>query len=151
MKIYIGSDHRGLVLKKRLTSFLEKKGHRVVDVGNFVYDETDDYTDFGRDVALGVTKTRGSLGIAICGSGSGVCVAANKVRKARAFLALNEKHARITREDDDANVLCLGADFVTGKKAEKIALSFLRSKYKKTKRRERRIEKLGKIYDGKTI
>jgi ribose 5-phosphate isomerase B len=145
MKIFIGADHRGFELKKILLVFLEKKGLEVFDVGNRVLDKSDDYPDFGRKVGKAVSKSKGSAGIAICGSGAGICMAANKVKGVRAVLAFDEKIAKASRQDDDSNVLCLGSDFVGANKVEAIVETFLKTSFKKIDRYKRRVRKLNSL------
>lgn len=142
MRIYIGSDHRGFRLKATLLGFLQKKSYRVFDVGNSNYDTQDDYPDFGKKVALAVKKNPSSRGIAICGSGAGMCIAANRIRGIRAVLALDTKIAMASRRDDDTNVLCLSSDFTTPAKAKRIALAWLHAEFSSSKKHIRRVKKL---------
>ena len=111
MIIAIGFDHAGFPLKARVARELESAGHQVVDCGAF--DTTpSDYPDFARAVATAVIEGRAERGILVCGSGVGASVAANKVPGARAALCHDTFSARQGVEDDDLNVLCLGARIV---------------------------------------
>ena len=142
MKIYIGADHRGFYLKEMLKKFLKKLGHEVFDIGNLRYDEKDDYPDFGKKVAMQVVRNHASRGIVICGSGAGVCIAANRIRKARAVLTHDIRIARLSRKDDDTNILCLGTDFLEPTQAKKIVQEWLLASFEKIPKRVRRIRKL---------
>jgi len=145
MRIYIGSDHRGFKLKASITQFLEKMGHSVFDVGNNEYDPKDDYPDFGRKVALSVRRNKGSHGVALCGSGAGICIAANKVKGIRAVLAFEIRTVRAARRDDNVNVLCLGSDFVSEKMAKKIVSEWLKAPFRKVERYRRRVKQLDRM------
>lgn len=142
MKVYICADHRGYRLKKLLIPFLTKSGYVVTDLGNTSHNPRDDYPDFGKKVAWAVKKNPHSRGIAICGSGVGVCVAANRFRGIRAVQGLSEKLVQVSRHDDDTNVLCLAADFLDIAKAKKIVMACLETKFSGAVRHKRRIRKL---------
>ena len=118
MKIYIGADHRGFELKKELKKFLIEKGYEVEDAGAFKYDKDDDYPDFAEAVAEKVSKDDSARGILLCGSGTGMDAAANKVRGVRATLAFSKEITRAARNDDDVNVISLPADFLKSQEAE---------------------------------
>ena len=120
MKIYIGADHRGFELKKELKKFLIEKGYEVEDAGAFKYDKDDDYPDFAEAVAEKVSKDDSARGILLCGSGTGMDAAANKVRGVRATLAFSKEITRAARNDDDVNVISLPADFLKSEEAEEI-------------------------------
>ncbi len=107
MKIAIGSDHRGFELKKKIREFLEKQNHDVKDCGSFS-DDSSDYPDFALLVAESVTSGDSQKGILICGSGIGMCMAANKVPGIRAALVSEKKFATMAAKHNNANVLCLG-------------------------------------------
>lgn len=109
MTIYIGADYKGETLKKEIVLYLESLGHNVVD--SFVDDrEINDYTDFAFAVGESVRDNKDSLGIVICGSGSGVCIAANKVNGIRCIRAASVHDAFLGRDHDGANVLALGSE-----------------------------------------
>ena len=142
MKIYIGADHAGFRLKDKLKIYLQKLKHNVVDLGNSVYNKNDDYPLFSGKVARAVAKNNNYSGILICGSGQGVCIAANKIRNVRAILAENTTDARLARNDDDANVLCLQGRYITDGKAKSIVKTFLGTKFGKAKRYKRRLDEI---------
>lgn len=109
MRIAVGSDHAGFALKQVVLRHLADAGHDVLDVGTHS-EERCDYPDFGVAVARAVCVERtADLGVAICGTGIGISMAANKVRGARAALVHDATTGRLTREHNDANIVCLGA------------------------------------------
>lgn len=141
-KIYLGADHRGFQLKEELKSWLAAAGHEVQDVGNTSYDENDDYPDYSFQVAESVTADENAVGVLVCGSGVGVNVAANKVKGARASLAMIPLQAEHARAFDDVNVLALAADYLTPEEARQIVESFLSQKFQGKERQQRRVNKI---------
>ncbi len=118
----------------------------MVDVGNNVYDENDDYPDFAKPVARAVSQDSASRkGILICGSGVGVDVVANKFLGVRASLILNPDQAYLSRTDDDANILCLPAEFLSEEDAKKILTVWLDTKFSNDESHKRRIQKISEI------
>ncbi|GAB4126288.1 MAG: ribose 5-phosphate isomerase B [Raineya sp.] len=111
MKIAIGSDHAGFEYKTNIKQFLENKGFEVKDCGTYSSDSVD-YPDFAHPVAQAVEDKQASWGILICGSGNGVAITANKHQGIRAALCWNVELAKLARQHNDANVLCLPARFV---------------------------------------
>ena len=112
MRVALGSDHAGFDLKAILVSTLVSWGHDVLDLGTTNATESVDYPDFGAAVGRAVSEGRAELGVAVCGTGIGVSIAANKVPGVRAALAHDATTARLAREHNDANVLCLGARII---------------------------------------
>lgn len=111
MRIAIGSDHAGFDLKNEVGIHLRSAGHEVVDLGTNDTASVD-YPDFGAAVGQAVASADVELGIAVCGSGIGICMAANKIRGVRAATVHDVTSARMTRLHNDANVMCLGERFV---------------------------------------
>jgi len=140
MKIALASDHRGVGHRNRVKEFVTELGHEAVDFGP---DGTDsvDYPDHGLPAARAVAKGECDRGILICGSGIGMCLAANKVRGIRAALCHNEDTARLSREHNDANVLCLGADFVSESILNDVVRTWLETEFEGG-RHERRVRKV---------
>ncbi len=132
MKIYIGADHAGFVLKEKLKPYLKRMKYQVIDVGNKKLDKNDDYPIFAARVAKKVAKDKNSFGVLICGSGQGVCIAANKVKGIRAALAEHMIDAEESRKDDNCNVVCLQGRFTTFDKSRKIVKTFLKTKFNKS-------------------
>ena len=144
MKIVIGSDHAGVEHKKKISELISSLGHTVIDVGTG--DENSvDYPDYGEKGARKIALGHAELGILICGTGIGISMAANKVRGIRAAVCWNEETASLTREHNDANILCMGARFITAEEALKIAKVFLDTPASKDERHQRRIEKIMSI------
>jgi len=127
MKIAIGSDHGGFSLKEALIVLLKKSNHNVVDVGCFSK-ESCDYPEYSYRVAELVSKKKADRGIAICKSGIGNSITANKVKGIRAALCYNIKQARSSREHNDANVLVLGAAYTTVPVAKRMLSLWLKTK-----------------------
>jgi ribose 5-phosphate isomerase B len=107
MKYFIGADHAGIDIKQYVKELFEAKGHEVIDLGPFSKERVD-YPDYAQKVCQEVLKNEGSKGILICGSGIGMSMAANKFDGIRAALCHNEYSAKMAREHNDANVICLG-------------------------------------------
>jgi len=108
MKIFLGSDHAGFALKKRIAAYLETRNHQVADLG-CENEESCDYPGYAVSVAESVVKNEQSFGIVVCGTGIGVSIAANKVHGARAALCNSKELAKLSREHNGANILALGA------------------------------------------
>lgn len=141
--LYIGADHRGYRLKESLKKNLQKKGIFFRDLGNLKYDPKDDYPDFAFKVAKKVSENpKENRGILICGSGIGVCIAANRFKNIRAGLCSDEKIAKLARLHADINTLCLSGDKTKEKTAFKIVDKFLNTKFSNEKRHKRRIIKI---------
>lgn len=146
MLIFIGADHRGFKLKESIKKYLKDKGYEIVDLGNAVYDENDDYPDIAALVAQSVAPDPSERrGILICGSGVGVDIVANKIRGIRSALAINSDQIYASRNDDDTNVLSLAADFIDEENAQKIALTWLKTPFSSEEKYVRRLEKISKI------
>jgi ribose 5-phosphate isomerase B len=109
MRIAIGSDHRGLALKQRVIKLLTEAGQEYKDFGAYT-EERVDYPNIAGDVSQAVVSGKFERGILICGTGIGMCMAANKVKGIRAAIAFNEFTACRGRQHNDANILCLGAE-----------------------------------------
>lgn len=146
MLIYIGSDHRGFRLKGILSTFLRGEGYEVMDVGNKVYDEEDDYPDFAAMVGSGVAEDPGQRrGILACGSGVGVDVVANKFSGVRSVLGLSPDQVYAARHDDDVNVLSLSADFILEEDAQKMVKVFLATPFGREEKYRRRLNKIAEL------
>jgi ribose 5-phosphate isomerase B len=138
--IYIGSDHAGFELKEHIKEFLRRLGHEVADVGAETLNPDDDYPDYVEKVVQGVQKN--NLGIVICATGIGSCIAANKFRGIRAALAYDEENARLSKAHNNANVLCLGGRTMDRKQAENIVRAWLETQFSGEERHARRLKKL---------
>lgn len=145
MKIYIASDHAGYELKKVLIGHLERMGHEVFDKGPDHYDPDDDYPDFVALVAEGVTEEGSeAFGVVVGGSGQGEAMEANRLFGARAavFYGGPKDIIKATRNDNDANILSLGARFISEEEAKEAVDLFFSTKFSGEERHKRRIVKL---------
>ena len=143
-RIYIGADHGGVELRDKVIEKLRDEGYQITDLSG-KYDPEDDYPDIGIKVGEKVAKEN-VLGILICRSGAGVCIAANKVDGVRAAMAISPKQARKGVEDDNVNILCLSADHVSEEENMEIIDSFLGAIFITEERFIRRINKI-KAYE----
>lgn len=112
MKIFLGADHQGFNLKEKIELYLVKRGYDVHDVGNEALDPNDDFPQYAQIAAtkvIGEFKRDDPRAILVCGGGQGMCMAANRFNGIRASLVWDAKEARMTRNDNDSNVLCLPA------------------------------------------
>jgi ribose 5-phosphate isomerase B len=158
MKIIVGSDHAGFGHKEKLVPFLKDLGHEIDDKGAYEYDENDDYPDFIVPVAREVsTRPNDVRGIVLGGSGQGEAMSANKFRNVRATVfygakqcIVTEEHesiVRISRADNDSNILSIGARFVTENEMFEAVKEWLETPFKTDDRYRRRILKMEKIHD----
>lgn len=150
MKVYIGADHNGFELKKSLSDYLQKNGYEVVDEGGVSLAPEDDFPQFASKV---VNAMRGdqdpsqARGILICGSGQGMCMAANRFKGIRAALAYDQEEARTARNDDDSNVLCLSARTMSFDKSVGVLHTWLMTPFAGANRFKRRIQELDQLGD----
>ena len=142
-RIVIGSDHAGFPVKEIIRKYLEAAGYSVDDQGTSS-EESVDYPDYGKAVGERVVSRQADLGIAVCGSGIGISIAANKVPGVRAALAHDVITARLAREHNDANVLALGGRIVTPEIAVEMVQTFLNTAYLGG-RHQRRVDKIAQI------
>jgi ribose 5-phosphate isomerase B len=140
LPLAIGSDHAGFEYKEAIRKRLAEAGWQTVDKGTYSLDSTD-YPDYAHPVALMVEEGMATAGILICGSGNGVCMTANKHRGIRAALCWNEELAALSRQHNNANIICLPSRFVSLELAEKMADVFLATAFEGG-RHERRVEKM---------
>ncbi len=144
MRIAVGADHAGFPLKDQVLELLEKEGHSVVDLGTH-NTEPVDYPDYAKAVGESVVKGETQVGILLCGSGVGASIAANKMPGIRAALCHDVFSARQSREDDDANVLCLGPRVIGPALAQELIRAFLAARFSKAERHLRRLEKVAEL------
>jgi ribose 5-phosphate isomerase B len=144
MIIALGSDHRGVPLKKYIVDAIESSGNRVLDLGTF--DETPvDYPDYAKSVAEALVSDRAERGVLVCGSGVGACVAANKIAGIRACICHDTYSAHQGVEHDDMNILCLGARVIGPALAVELVESFLRARFSGEARHRRRLGKIAAL------
>ena len=145
MTVYFGADHRGFETKERMKEFVKGLGYEVVDLGDVVYDENDDYPDFASKVAEKVSVDPANRGIILCGSGGGVSIVANKFPRIRADLGLSPLQVYAARRDDNCNILCLAASFMTDSEEREAVKTFLMTDFSGETRHQRRLDKIADI------
>ncbi len=143
MKIFIAADHAGYKMKGELIPWLENLGHEVKDLGAYEYDEQDDYPDFMTPVTREVSKDSNARGILIGGSGQGEVMLANRYRNVRAavYQSPNLDIIKFARLHNNANVLCIGARFITSDQAQQAIKLFLEAPFSQDPKYQRRIDK----------
>ncbi|HEX8985354.1 MAG TPA: ribose 5-phosphate isomerase B [Bryobacteraceae bacterium] len=149
MRVAIGADHAGFVLKQHLRRSLEQQGYEVIDEGAGSQ-ESCDYPDYAVAVGHAVAEGRAERGILVCSTGVGMSIAANKVPGIRAALGTNIDEVFLTRSHNDANVLTLGAKYLTGSGAEALVDTFLTTAFDGGARHARRLEKVAALDKQKT-
>lgn len=145
MKIGIAADHAGYKNKEELKLFLDKQGYQYEDFGAHTIDPEDDYSDVVMPLALAISNQKIDKGIAICGSGVGVSIAANKFEGVRAALISEHYSAHQGVEHDDLNLLCMGGRVLGAALMEEITLAFLEAKFISGGRFQRRLDKVKAI------
>lgn len=145
MKVGLGADHAGYILKEKLINHLNNAGIETVDYGTNSADRTD-YPDYALKVSKGVINNEVDYGVLICGTGIGMSIAANKVKGIRAALAYNELTAKLAKEHNHANVITLGARTNTADEAKRILDTFLEAVIEE--RHQNRIDKITEIEEN---
>ncbi|MEP6755314.1 MAG: ribose 5-phosphate isomerase B [Chthonomonadales bacterium] len=144
MKIAVGSDHAGFMLKNRLRDLLHANGHDVTDYGTQT-PASSDYPDYAALVGHAVVSGKSKLGILVCGTGIGVSIAANKVHGVRAAACSDPVTARLARSHNNANVLCMGERIIGPEVADAIVQTFLETPFSEGERHIRRIAKVTEL------
>lgn len=147
MKIYVGADHNGFQLRNTLVAYLKSAGYDVVDDGDEKRDPEDDFPVFAHRVVKDVISSgdADARGILICGSGQGMCMAANRFKGIRALLGYDRESVRTSRNDDDANILCLPSSLFQKDAANVLVEAFLNTRFAAAPRFVRRIKELDDI------
>lgn len=145
MKVGFASDHGGFELKQELVAQLRRTGHEVVDFGAYKLESGDDYPDYVIPLAIAVASGQLTRGIAICGSGVGASVCANKIPGIRASLIHDHFSARQGVEDDHMNILCMGGRTVGPAVAWDLVQTFLAAEYSQAERHLRRLGKMAAL------
>ena len=149
MRIGIATDHGGFSLKEELLAQLREAGHEVVDFGAHSLESGDDYPDFVIPLARSVAGGEVERGIAVCGSGVGASIAANKIHGAKACLILDHFSARQGVEDDHMNIICLGGLVVGRATAWDMVQAFLAAEFSQAPRHLRRLAKVATVETSK--
>jgi ribose 5-phosphate isomerase B len=142
MRIAVGSDHRGVDMRVKLVELLGRLGQQVVDVGS--YDQQDDYPDIAAVVARKVASREVDRGILICGTGLGMCIAANKVPGVRAAPCYDDLTAELSRRHIDLNVLCLSGDMLGERLVDRLVEVWLKTEFEGG-RHTRRVQKIAEL------
>ena len=144
--LYIASDHGGFEMKQELAKYLKSKKIVFTDLGPKKYSPADDYPEFAAKVATKVSKEPAkNKGILLCRSGQGVCFVANKFKNVRAALSWNEHVAKAARIDDDVNILCLPADYISPETAMNIVRVWLNTKFSFGQRHIKRLKEVQQL------
>ena len=138
-KIYIASDHAGYILKKKI---LEKfsKNQKIIDLGPNSTNSVD-YPDFAKKLSRKVASDKGSFGVLVCGSGTGMAIAANKTKNIRAAMCFSAKNTQLSRLHNNANIITLGSRLINKNKAFKFINIFIKTKFEGG-RHKRRVKKI---------
>ncbi len=142
MAIYLGADHAGYALKQAVAAWLKERKHDVRDLSATEIQPDDDYPDVADAVARTVAKEQGARGVLFCGSAEGVCIVANKTDGIRAAIGFSTEAARASRQDEDANVLCLPGRMMNATEAIKALQAFLDTPFSNAPRHTRRLQKI---------
>ena len=145
MKIGVAADHAGFELKEYLLETLREEGYEVIDFGNTKLQPDDDYPDYVIPLAHAIADRTVNRGIAVCGSGVGACIVANKIARVRACLIHEKFSAQQGVEDDNMNMICLGGRVVDHKFALELTNIFLTAKFSNEERHKRRLEKVSEL------
>ncbi|MHA1988726.1 MAG: ribose 5-phosphate isomerase B [Promethearchaeota archaeon] len=143
MKVIIGSDHGGFKLKETIKEYIKELGYNIEDLGTNST-ESVDYPVYAKKVAEEVKKDKDKLGILMCGTGLGMCMTANKFKGIRAALCYNESSAKLAKQHNNANILCLGGREFKEELAKKITKIFLETPFSNEERHKRRIKEIEK-------
>lgn len=146
MKIGLASDHRGYPLKELIKKELEKKEYKVIDYGTNTK-ESVDYPDYGFKLGESIRDNKIDFGVAICGSGIGISIACNKVKKVRCAKVSNVKEAKITREDNNSNIVAFGEEMPI-EEAIQIIETFVHTEFSPLEKHHRRVEKIMKYEEN---
>jgi ribose 5-phosphate isomerase B len=141
-KMGIAADHGGFSLKEQVRNFLESSGHTVVDFGAYRMQKEDDYPDFVIPLAKAVATGQVERGIAVCGSGVGAAIAANKIPGVRAALIHDTFSAHQGVEDDDMNLICLGGRVIAIAMAVELIQAFVNARFSGAERHKRRLARI---------
>jgi ribose 5-phosphate isomerase B len=142
VRVAVCADHAAVFMRRCVVDHLRERGYEVLDLGIDDPDEPDDYPDRAGDCGRAIVDGRAELGVLLCGSGAGAAIAANKLRGVRAAVCHDSFSARQSREDDDANVICLGERVIGVGLALELIDRFLTSEFSGAERHQRRLEKV---------
>jgi len=138
----VAADHAGVALRELVLAHLRRRGLETLDLGGSDPDSGDDYPDRAADIGEAIADGRIEAGVLVCGSGAGAAIAANKIHGVRAAVCHDSFTARQSREDDDANIICLGSRIVAPEYALELVDRFIDSQFSGLERHRRRVEKI---------
>jgi ribose 5-phosphate isomerase B len=147
MKVALAADHRGVKAMENIKAILSQLGHEYIDFTDGSAEQPMDYPDGAYDAASAVAKGQADRAILVCGTGIGMCIAANKVKGIRAALCFDELAAKVSREHNDANALCLSGDLLGPSMLQKVVQTWLSTEFI-AGRHLRRVKKIKAIEDG---
>jgi len=150
MKVVIAADHAGFNYKSRLIEVIKSMGHKTLDIGTNS-SESVDYPDFGEKAARIVSCGQADIGVLLCGSGIGMDIVANKIKGIRSALCWNVETAKLARNHNSANILCLGARFLSLENCIEITKTFLNTPVSSEERHIRRVNKIMKVEERNQI
>lgn len=147
MKIFIGADHNGFHMRNSIIEYLKRAGYDVQDDGDAALDPTDDFPVFAAKVVNDVLTSddHDARGILICGSGQGMCMAANRFRGIRACMGYDRESVKATRKDEDSNILCLAASIADKDTVNVLLETFLNTPFSHLARHQRRLQELDNL------
>ncbi|WP_432712133.1 RpiB/LacA/LacB family sugar-phosphate isomerase [Pedobacter sp.] len=145
MNIGIAADHGGFELKQSLLSHLKEAGFTLADYGAYTLDKADDYPDFIIPLARALSEQKIDRAIAVCGSGVGAAIVANKIAGVRAALITEHFSAHQGVEDDDLNMICLGGRITGIYAAQELVMTFVNAKFSSAERHQRRLDKISEL------
>ncbi len=146
MRIYIGTDHRGVEVENRIVEYLKSKNIEVFQ-SDLTHNDKDDYVDFAKDIAEKVVNDNSSFGILICGTGIGMSIAANKIKGIRAARCTSKEDAYLTRFDNDSNILCMSYKIDFNEIID-IVETFINTTFSNEERHIRRVNKIKLLENG---
>src|SRR3989338_365465 len=145
LKIILGADHAGYALKEKIKKYLEKKKIQYEDAGAYKLNPKDDYVDYAVKAAKKVSKSKNTTGILVCGTGTGMEIAANKIKGIRAAMGYDTYSAKMAKEHNDANILGLRSRNISFDKTKKIIDAWLNTKFSSKQRHRRRVNKIKRL------
>lgn len=147
MTIYIGADHNGFIMKAKLVDYLHRSGYKVVDNGNDKLNPDDDFPQFAAKVVNAILSSSDpeTFGVLLCGSGQGMCMAANRFKGIRASLVWNAQEAHMSRNDNDSNIICLPVRMLKTKELFSIVNTWLNTPFAGATRFRRRIKEIDQL------
>ncbi|MBI2427109.1 MAG: RpiB/LacA/LacB family sugar-phosphate isomerase [Candidatus Kerfeldbacteria bacterium] len=140
--LYVAADHAGFALKEKIKAYLVKKRIPLRDLGAQTFEKSDDYPMYAQRLARQVAAEKGALGVILCSTGTGMAIAANRVKGARAVMCQTPECATLAREHNNANIVTFGPLTVSESQAKRVVDAFLKAQFDRAARRVRRVKQL---------